>query len=113
MIRTVQERLRIFHYEDGSRAGAVIETLANQHHYKGYIQCDGYTGYETAFRSNLDVQLVNCMAHIRRHFESALEENKTAAEYAETLQDRAYVMRRIFQPMSASRNVRNWLVPLW
>jgi len=28
------------------------------------------------------VQLVNCMAHIRRHFEQALDENKSAAEFA-------------------------------
>ena len=82
MIRSVKDRLRLFHYEKGSRAGIVIENLAKQHHYKGFLQCDGFAGYETAFRSNSDVQLVNCMAHIRRHFESALEENKAAAEYA-------------------------------
>ena len=82
MIRAVKERLRCFHYDDGSRAGAVIEKLANEHHYKGYLQCDGFAGYETAFRNNQDMQLVNCMAHIRRHFEQALEENKSAAEFA-------------------------------
>ena len=82
MIRAVKERLRCFHYDDGSRAGAVIEKLAAEHHYKGYLQCDGFAGYETAFRSNSNVQLVNCMAHIRRHFEQALEENKSAAEFA-------------------------------
>lgn len=82
MIRAVKERLRCFHYDDGSRAGAVIERLANTHHYSGYLQCDGFAGYETAFRNNKNVQLVNCMAHIRRHFEQALDENKSAAEFA-------------------------------
>jgi len=82
MIRAVKERLRCFHYDDGSRAGAVIETLAKQHHYEGYLQCDGFAGYETAFRYNSNVQLVNCMAHIRRHFEQALDENRQAAEFA-------------------------------
>ena len=82
MIRAVKERLRCFHYDDGSRAGAVIEKLATEHHYKGYLQCDGFAGYETAFRKSNNVQLVNCMAHIRRHFEQALEENKSAAEFA-------------------------------
>ena len=82
MIRAVKERLRCFHYDDGSRAGAVIETLAKQHHYMGYLQCDGFGGYETAFRNNNNVQLVNCMAHIRRHFEQALDENRQAAEFA-------------------------------
>lgn len=82
MVRAVKKRLRCFYYDQGSRAGAVIETLANRHHYKGYLQCDGFAGYETAFRSNNNVQLVNRMAHIRRHFEAALDENKQAAEFA-------------------------------
>ena len=46
MIRAVNERLRCFHYDDGSRAGAVIEKLANENRYKGYLQCDGFAGYE-------------------------------------------------------------------
>lgn len=80
MVRAVMEKLVIFHYEDGSRAGNVIRNLAKN--YKGYLQCDGFGGYEVAFKTNPDVQLVNCMAHIRRHFEQALNENKAAAEYA-------------------------------
>ena len=80
MVRSVMEGLVIFHYEDGSRAGEVIKNLAKN--YKGYLQCDGFAGYETAFKTNPDVTLVNCMAHIRRHFESALNENKAPAEYA-------------------------------
>jgi len=80
MVRSVMEKLVIFHYEEGSRAGAVIKNLAEN--YKGFLQCDGFGGYETAFKTNPDVQLVNCMAHIRRHFEQALNENKVPAEYA-------------------------------
>ena len=41
----------------------------------------GFAGYETAFKTNPDVRLVNCMAHIRRDFEHALGENKKEAEY--------------------------------
>ncbi len=41
MVRAVMERLVFFHYDQGSRAGAVIESLANRHHFKGYLQCDG------------------------------------------------------------------------
>ena len=81
MVRSVMEKLVIFYYDDGSRAGAVIESLANQYTYRGYLQCDGFVGYETAFKTNPDVRLVNCMAHIRRDFEHALGENKKEAEY--------------------------------
>ena len=84
MVRAVMERLVLFYYDQGSRAGAVIESLAGKHNFKGYLQCDGFAGYETAFRTNPDVTLVNCMVHIRRYFERALDENKAAAEYALT-----------------------------
>ena len=82
MIRAVVEMLVLFHYDQGSRAGAVIEALADKHNFKGYLQCDGFGGYESAFRDNPDVRLVNCLVHIRRHFEQALDENRPAAEHA-------------------------------
>ena len=82
MVRAVMERLVLFHYDHGSRAGAVIESLANRYNFKGYLQCDGFAGYETAFKTNPDVHLVNCMVHIRRHFEQALDENRDMAEHA-------------------------------
>ena len=46
MLRSVMEKLVIFHYDGGSRAGAVIGSLANHYHFKGYLQCDGFAGYE-------------------------------------------------------------------
>ena len=82
MVRAVMERLVLFHYDHGSRAGAVIESLANRYNFRGYLQCDGFAGYETAFKANPDVRLVNCMVHIRRHFEQALDENRKMAEHA-------------------------------
>ena len=81
MVRAVMERLVLFHYDQGSRAGAVIESLANRYNFKGYLQCDGFAGYETAFKTNPDVLLVNCMVHIRRHLEQALDENRQMAEH--------------------------------
>ena len=84
MARAVMERLVLFYYDEGSRAGAVIEKLAKEHRFKGYLQCDGFAGYETAFGTNPGVTLVNCMVHIRRHFEKALGENRPMAEHALT-----------------------------
>ena len=60
----------------------MIESLARENKFKGYLQCDGFAGYESAFKTSLDVSLVNCMAHIRRKFEYALEQDKTNSEYA-------------------------------
>ena len=80
MVRAVEQRLVLFHYNNGSRSGTVIENLTKG--YKGYFQCDGFEGYESAFKTRKDVHIVNCMAHIRRHFEQAMKENKEMAEHA-------------------------------
>lgn len=80
MVRAVVQRLVLFHYNNGSRSGTVIEELTKG--YKGYFQCDGFEGYESAFKTRPDVLIVNCMAHIRRHFEQAQKENKEMAAYA-------------------------------
>ena len=76
------EKLVLFHYDKGSRSGCVIEGLAQEYNFKGYLQCDGFAGYESAFKANMGVSLVNCMAHIRRKFEYALEQDKKNSEYA-------------------------------
>lgn len=84
MVRAVMGKLVIFHYDNGLRAGSVIETLVGQYHFKGYFLCYDFVGYETAFKPHPDVWLVNCLAHIRRHFELALDENREMAQYALT-----------------------------
>ena len=94
MVRAVMERLVFFYYDNGSRAGAVIESLAKQYNFKGYLQCDGFVGYESAFRANPDVVLVNCMTHLRRRFEQALDENKAMAEHALTEIQHLYQIER-------------------
>ena len=82
MVKAVIERLVLFHYDQVRTPSAVIESLANRYNFKGYLQCDGFAGYETAFKTSPDVLLVNCMAHIRRRFEQSLVENKEMAEHA-------------------------------
>ena len=79
MVRAVMERLVIFHYDDGSRSGQTIRNLLKD--FKGYLQSDGYSAYN-AFEGTKDVCLIVCLAHIRRHMELALDENRSLAEYA-------------------------------
>lgn len=72
-------KLVIFHYDDGSRSGQTIRNLLKD--FKGYLQSDGYSAYN-AFDGTKDVCLIACLAHIRRHMELALDENRSLAEYA-------------------------------
>ena len=106
MVRAVMERLVIFHYDEGSRAGAVMESLANMYNFKGYLQCDGFGGYETAFKTRPGVTLVNCMAHIRRHFEQALDENRTAAAHALTEIQHLYEIEHLCDDANLSPDER-------
>ena len=106
MVRAVMERLVLFYYDEGSRAGAVIEKLANKYNFKGYLQCDGFAGYETAFRTNPAVTLINCMVHIRRHFEKALDENRPAAEHALTEIQHLYKIEHMCDDASLSYDER-------
>ncbi|GHT71100.1 transposase [Bacteroidia bacterium] len=79
MVRSVMKNMVFFHYDDGSRSGKVIGNLLKD--FKGYLQSDGYQGYNV-FQANGEVCLVGCLAHCRRRFSESLEENKTLAEYA-------------------------------
>ena len=77
MVRAAMEKLVIFHYDDGSRSGQTIRNLLKD--FKGYLQSDGYSAYN-AFDGTKDVCLIACLAHIRRHMELALDENRSLAE---------------------------------
>ena len=103
-LRAVVERLVLFHYNNGSRGGKVIEEKARG--YKGYMQRDGFAGYETAFKANPDVRLVACMAHIRRKFEEALGENKAAAQLIIGKIQKLYMVERMCDEAKATYEER-------
>ena len=60
MLRAVIQRLVLFHYDQGSRAGAVIESLANRYNFKGYLQCDGFAGYGLLWETDKITKSINC-----------------------------------------------------
>ncbi|WP_321335005.1 IS66 family transposase [uncultured Bacteroides sp.] len=78
MTRAVMERLVFFHYDNGSRSQQTVKNLLEP--FKGYLQSDGYSAYNV-FEEKAGVYLVACLAHIRRHFEGALEENRSLGEH--------------------------------
>lgn len=78
MVRAVTSGLVFFHYDDGSRSQETARNLLEP--FKGYLQSDGYAAYNV-FEGKNGVCLVGCLAHIRRHYETVKEENKSQAEY--------------------------------
>lgn len=71
MVRAVTTGLVFFHYDDGSRSQETARNLLEP--FKGYLQSDGYAAYNV-FEGKEGVCLVGCLAHIRRHYETAKEE---------------------------------------
>lgn len=55
------------------------ETLAN---FKGKLQSDGYVAYTAYLKRHEGVQLVSCLAHIRRKFFDARKNNPERADLA-------------------------------
>jgi transposase len=54
-------------------------------HFVGTLQCDGYAVYETLRKKLGKINLLNCMAHIRREFFEARSNDQARAETALTL----------------------------
>jgi len=59
----------LYHYDPGRRAGVAKRLLEG---FKGYLQTDGYDGYNAVVVSN-DLVHVGCMAHARRRFSEAVK----------------------------------------
>lgn len=85
-----KEKVVLFKY-DPSRAQAVANTLlANS---QGCVQTDGYVGYEQVSKRE-DITHICCMAHARRKFEKALDNDKTRASHAMTQFQLLYAIER-------------------
>jgi transposase len=68
----------IYHWET-SRAARCLETVVPVD-FKGTVQCDGYSGYDTFARQREgDVTLADCWAHVRRKFFDAKESTPRTA----------------------------------
>lgn len=71
-----------FHWQEGSRAAAVPTKLFKN--YQGALQSDGYEAY-SRFEEVKGIELLGCMAHIRRKFEALAKDNPPAAYIVKTI----------------------------
>lgn len=79
VVNSPELKMLFFHYNQGSRSQQVVIELLR--HYKGAIQSDGYGAYNI-YENKENVLLLGCMAHARRKFEQALENDALRASYA-------------------------------
>lgn len=67
-----------FDYQEGRGREGPVEVLK---YFKGYLQTDGYAVYDF-FKEDKDITVLHCMAHARRMFFEAKDNDKAVAEYA-------------------------------
>lgn len=72
------EGLVWFDYREGRGREGPVEVLKD---FKGYLQTDGYAVYDF-FKDKQDIAVLHCMAHARRMFYEATDNDKLIAEYA-------------------------------
>jgi transposase len=82
--------LLIFQYHRSRAGEAPKEFLV---HFKGYLQTDGYVGYDQ-FEANPDIVQLACMAHVRRKFFESLQNDKVRAEQALAFIGKLYDVER-------------------
>ena len=85
-----QERLVLFDYREGRGREGPTECLNG---FKGYLQTDGYVVYED-FANTKGVTLLGCLAHARRKFDEAKDNDMTRAEYVLTEMQKLYAVER-------------------
>lgn len=71
-------KIVVFQYRKGRGVQGPKELLSE---FKGYLQCDGYKVYDKIGKRP-EIKLVGCLAHARRYFHQALDNDKSKAEYA-------------------------------
>ena len=103
MVRAVTGRLAFFHYDDGSRSQETARNLLEP--FRGYLQSDGYTAYNV-FEGKEGVCLVGGLAHIRRYYETAKEENKSQTEYVLAKIQELYRIEQVADMQGISPNMR-------
>ncbi|MGB5376769.1 IS66 family transposase [Muriicola sp.] len=72
------EKVIVFHYRKGRGMQGPKEFLSD---YQGYLQCDGYKVYDRIGKV-ASITLVGCIAHARRYFHQALENDSSRSKYA-------------------------------
>ena len=89
--------LVLFNYRKGRGQNGPKEMLSE---YQGVLQTDGWSAYER-FDDQPGIILVGCIAHARRYFTNALENNKAKSEEALSIFQELYAHESICRKVNA------------
>lgn len=91
-----QQKTVFFDYNESRGRAAPENVLKN---FKGTLQTDGYVGYLN-MNTNHEIELIACMAHARRYFEKALDNDPDRANYAMSKIQALYAIERDCEELS-------------
>jgi len=92
------DKIVFFDYQEGRGRAGPLEILEN---FQGYLQTDGYNVYDV-FDKQRDITLFHCMAHARRMFSEAIDNDRPRAEYALAEIQKLYLIERIIKEQDLS-----------
>ena len=84
------KKIVLFDYQQGRGREGPVSVLEN---FQGYLQTDGYSAYEIFDRQS-GITLMHCMAHARRMFNEALDNDEARASYAMNEIQKLYAIER-------------------
>jgi len=90
LYRNPENGLVLFVYNQGRSRAAPEKVLDN---FSGTLQTDGYKVYQS-LNTQGEITLLGCMAHARRYFEKALDNDKSRAEHVLKQIQKLYAMER-------------------
>lgn len=100
--RDVINNLVLFEYQRGRNKEAPAGMLKN---FKGFLQTDGYAAYDQ-FAQREGVQILNCMAHARRYFKEAEDNDRERSTYALSIFQQVYEQERELKTVSVEERQR-------
>jgi transposase len=99
------ERLVLFEYSKGRGRATPVNMLKE---FKGALQTDGYNAYDI-FENKEQITLLACMAHARRKFDEALNNDKVRASQALSLIQDLYKIEKEAREKELSYEARKQL----
>jgi len=106
--RDVIRNLVLFEYQRGRNKEGPAKMLTD---FKGFLQTDGYAAYDQFYQRE-GVEILHCMAHARRYFKEAEDNDKERSEYAlKSFQEIYEVERQLRElPVEERRKLRQELI---
>ena len=100
--RDVTTNLVLFEYQRGRNKEGPAKMLKD---FKGFLQTDGYAGYDQFYRRD-GIQMLHCMAHARRYFKDAENNDKQRSNYVLQLFQEIYEIERQIKELSDEERMK-------